>query len=260
MGDCASNMDDEKQFEIVATEPSELEKALIMESELLELLMIAPIKCTIKAYALESVHALKGKAAQMLGLRKPLGEFLELEFEGHTVTQNDDTLAALGMRQLAKFSILGDIEDVKAHTADLHDAVREHRTDEIKLVCSRAPARVHELDSHGDTPIQYTGDYLDALEMLLEAEADPNAQNHLGWTALHRAATADYAQTTIRLIQAQADLELTDHYGGTPLRWAKEGGCRRTIKILDQAASKSPQRGLSKSPQAGLSQSPMKCG
>eukprot|EP00656_Telonema_subtile_P030659 TRINITY_DN3363_c0_g1_i6.p3 TRINITY_DN3363_c0_g1~~TRINITY_DN3363_c0_g1_i6.p3 ORF type:complete len:103 (+),score=24.35 TRINITY_DN3363_c0_g1_i6:465-773(+) len=96
------------------------------------------------------------------------------------------------------------------------------------------PERVHEPDSHGDTPIQWTGRYIDSLSILLAAKADPNSQNHKGWTPLHRAAASNHKDITKHLLEAKANPLLKDQYGGLPVDWARGNSSDDIVQILTE--------------------------
>eukprot|EP00657_Telonema_sp_P-1_P012595 TRINITY_DN9253_c0_g1_i1.p1 TRINITY_DN9253_c0_g1~~TRINITY_DN9253_c0_g1_i1.p1 ORF type:complete len:114 (-),score=27.19 TRINITY_DN9253_c0_g1_i1:47-388(-) len=77
------------------------------DSELLELNMRSPVRCTVHAYALDTVQTLAGRAAMAMGLSMEDGALVGVTFCDHTVVDRTQTLEGLGMRQQAEFSLLG---------------------------------------------------------------------------------------------------------------------------------------------------------
>jgi ankyrin repeat protein len=64
----------------------------------------------------------------------------------------------------------------------------------------------------------------EAVRSLLLAGADPNAQQHGGWTALHASAQQGDTKTSRMLVEAGADPEVKNDEGKTPLDIAREAG------------------------------------
>ena len=70
---------------------------------------------------------------------------------------------------------------------------------------------------------------LKAVELLLNAQADPNLSNNQGRTPLQIASYNGHLQVVKSLLQAQTDPNTSDDHGKTPLHLARAG---RHSKII----------------------------
>lgn len=76
------------------------------------------------------------------------------------------------------------------------------------------------------------------VQLLLEADADPNAMNDRGQTPLHRGATNSNPVVISHLLSAGADPNAMDNDGYTPLHYAaaQSGNARAVTRLLDAGA------------------------
>lgn len=92
----------------------------------------------------------------------------------------------------------------------LHDLVRAGRVDELRKVLSEAKGRaaLHEVDTSGQTALHLAASLgqADALEALLQAGANVNARDRVGWSPLFAAAAAGHLSIVDRLLDHGADL------------------------------------------------------
>lgn len=95
-------------------------------------------------------------------------------------------------------------------------------SEEITRLLLDAGANVNQRDKRdGRTPLHYAQDPR-AVRMLLERDADPNAQADDGWTPLHECAEHGNLWSARLLLEAGADPSLRDRSGRTPLDVARE--------------------------------------
>ena len=71
-----------------------------------------------------------------------------------------------------------------------------------------------------------------AVNALLDAGADVNAEAALGFTPLHHAARHGTAETVLALLDAGADVDAKDGIDFTPLHWATAWGTVETVNEL----------------------------
>ncbi len=113
----------------------------------------------------------------------------------------DAVMPKLGVTQLMKAAVLPDTEEL------------------VKTLQLLGP--VNQADSTGWTALMYAAQAgpVEAMKLLLQAGADPNARSNEGETALFAAVTAPtQAEARFRLLQAAGvDLNAQDHRGVTPL-------------------------------------------
>ncbi len=73
---------------------------------------------------------------------------------------------------------------------------------------------------------------------LLEAGADPNAEQSGQWTALHGAAEKGHVEVVRRLLAAGADAGRASASGATPLTLARGKGHAAVVELLETAGSR----------------------
>lgn len=115
----------------------------------------------------------------------------------------------------------------------LMTALRDGDTVLLKKLVKEEPKAVNVKGPGGATPLMYAVLYgdPDAVRLLLEAEANPNATNEAGATALMWA--VDDLEKTRLLLQAKAHVEARSDDGRTPLLSATgRPGCSEVVKLL----------------------------
>jgi hypothetical protein len=110
--------------------------------------------------------------------------------------------------------------DVTGRTSVLH-AVDSHNADALELILGRngEPNPVYPPGISRSSPLTAAG-YAgrpDLLRILLTKEADPNAKNPEGFTALHSVAQTHNTDCAALLLERQADLNAVSNNGQTPL-------------------------------------------
>jgi len=128
-----------------------------------------------------------------------------------------------------------------AKTGDL-EAMRKAYQEGAKVnVPERGPALVEGVDSNhaitGDYPLHMAaaGGHQDALSELLNWEADIEAKNRVGSTALLRAVSHDQIPIVRKLIKDGASIEATNKIGNTALHCAAFIGNVEMAKLLIEA-------------------------
>ncbi len=76
------------------------------------------------------------------------------------------------------------------------------------------------------------GHSAEALELLLEHGAEPNSQQHGGWTALHAAVKARDARMVRALLARGANPELQNEFGQSSLELARETDDAAVLRLL----------------------------
>ena len=76
-----------------------------------------------------------------------------------------------------------------------------------------------------------------ALELLIRAGADVNAQANGGWTALHLGAVAGQYKVVALLLAKGADRDITNEGGGKPLDFAAGVECNALLQVQQPPAS-----------------------
>jgi ankyrin repeat protein len=85
--------------------------------------------------------------------------------------------------------------------------------------------------------------HVEAVKMLIEANAPLNHINNLGWTALMEAVVLGNGDTnhtaTVRaLVEAGCDVNIADKQGTTPLQHARRRGYVEMARILENAGAR----------------------
>jgi ankyrin repeat protein len=97
------------------------------------------------------------------------------------------------------------------------------------------------VDRAGRSPLHYAAadGAIAEVTRLVEAGAEPSAQDDNGWSPLHFAAQASSAEATRILIAAGATVDLRDFNGNTPLGKAvfSSRGDGTVIKLLREAGA-----------------------
>ena len=150
------------------------------------------------------------------------------------------------VRQLLSHGADVNRQCVESQETPLHQAVQRHRDqdDECVRVLLKAVADVHHGDRWGRTPLHKMArqDSVAAAQLLLEAGADPNGADDVGWTALHSALYRRHAafggeETLQCLIKAGGDVNRVDEQGRSPLDNAVLYGRRSCLWILLRAGA-----------------------
>lgn len=79
--------------------------------------------------------------------------------------------------------------------------------------------------------------YWEGMNVMMDADVDPNAQNSNGETALHIAATKNQREAIHTLIVKRADLNMKDGLGRTALHFASSRNHQEAIVILTAAGA-----------------------
>ena len=120
----------------------------------------------------------------------------------------------------------------------LHDAIKQRRLDQLQRVL-KLGLDVNRRSRENQTTVeltlqmlQQTGWGLDALSILLDAGANPNARTSEGDTPLTYALRYGLEEAAVRLINAKADLSAQDSKGNTPIHYAIERNIPRLFRFL----------------------------
>jgi ankyrin repeat protein len=102
----------------------------------------------------------------------------------------------------------------------LHIAVEKGDLAATTLLLANT-ASVDCKDSLGRTPL-FTAAWQDwrIVQVLLDAQTDPNVSDHAGWTPLHLAVSSDDVESTAMLVKAGANVHARTDDGDTPLHRA----------------------------------------
>lgn len=151
--------------------------------------------------------------------------------------------ATFGQVERLRQLLAGDAALAKVRSADGGTA--------LHFACFFAhPECAHELIRHGSdlkavapafgnvTPLHSAAAGHDAeiVGMLLEAGAEPNAKQNLGWTALHSAAHNGDAAMVQVLLEHGADPAMKADNGETPVDLAQKNGHGEVVRLLQEKA------------------------
>jgi cytohesin len=117
----------------------------------------------------------------------------------------------------------------------LHYAVA---SDQLKVVeeLIRRGARVDLRDREGRTALHRAASYEMAV-ILLNANADPEARDEVGWTPLHKSARRGHRGAVSALIEFGANIEAVDAEFRTPLHKAAFRGHKEIVELLLQSGA-----------------------
>ena len=109
----------------------------------------------------------------------------------------------------------------------------------VKKALETADTNIHARDDLDRTSLILAAKrgYLEIVDILLAAGADPNAKDQQSQTALTYAAMTGHDKVTQRLISAHADIEVVDNDGKTPLIWAIISRNTQTVSLLVEAGA-----------------------
>ena len=121
----------------------------------------------------------------------------------------------------------------------LHIAANQDACYMIRLLCV-AGANTEIQTKLGNTPLCIAAmrGRNDAAAELLKQNANPNARNEFGWSAIHYSAAANASEMVRQIGQANgADLDLKTNEGNTALLLAASQGAKGAIKVLVEAGA-----------------------
>ena len=119
-------------------------------------------------------------------------------------------------------------------TPSIHDAIARGNLDTVIQLLDADPALVSARDGKQKTPLHSAVTYkqLEAMNVLVEKEADINAEDVTGMTPLHVAAMLGRREEAAWLLEHGADPEITDTYGDMPIHTAAIFGHGQIIGLL----------------------------
>ncbi|KAK1166425.1 poly [ADP-ribose] polymerase tankyrase-2 isoform X1 [Acipenser oxyrinchus oxyrinchus] len=148
------------------------------------------------------------KSALDLAPTPQLKERLAYEFKGHTLLQASRETDIARIKKHLTLDIVN-FKHPQTHETALHCAATSHYP-KRKQVCElllRKGANVNEKTKDFLTPLHMASEksHNDVVEVLVKHEAKVNALDHLGQTALHRAAHCGHLQTIRLLLSSGCD-------------------------------------------------------
>lgn len=151
-------------------------------------------------------------------------------FQDHQNERQADYQTLQVLARNGAFGVRGDLGRTALHYAAAYDDLRE-----VQRLC-REGANVNAQADGGEPPL------FDALSeavvnALVAAGADLNAQDHLGYTFLHRKACEGDAPALGWVLAHGAALDRVDHEGNTALHTAAWLGDTATIDVLVQGGA-----------------------
>jgi len=121
--------------------------------------------------------------------------------------------------------------DVNAVEFEVKDKEKQKKNDNVAEMAAIS----------GDTPLHVAAGegQMEALELLLNWEADIESKNRVGSTPLHRAASNGQVAAVKKLLENGGNVDATNKSGSTPLHCASYGGFVEIAKLLcEHGASK----------------------
>ncbi|MEE9593014.1 MAG: ankyrin repeat domain-containing protein, partial [Thermoplasmata archaeon] len=105
------------------------------------------------------------------------------------------------------------------------------------LLANGANHRATSHNSNGNQPLQAAaaGRQIEAVTLLLEAGADPDADSESGFTALRTAAASGDVDMTRNLLESGATVDVMTEGGKTPMELAIEADHAAVVDILEAA-------------------------
>ena len=138
-----------------------------------------------------------------------------------------------------KCSPLGNWKNTSNWTA-VHLAASKNAPKMLQILTGFAEVDFNAVTDKGNTPlaIAVLQSCLQAVEVLLVANANPDVPNKEGWSTLHIAAQQNACHMIYRLCEAGADTETPTLQGNTPLCIAAMNGCSdAAAELLKQKAN-----------------------
>uniref|UniRef100_A0A3Q2P2S6 Ankyrin repeat domain 52 n=1 Tax=Fundulus heteroclitus TaxID=8078 RepID=A0A3Q2P2S6_FUNHE len=132
------------------------------------------------------------------------------------------------------------LKDYKQKRTALHAAAAEGQVDCLLLLVNReqSAAVIDCQDAQGQTALILAalGRHTDCVHILLEKNANPDAADKQGFTALHRAVSCE--ESALALLEHGASALCRDSQGKTPLHLAASCGHTKLLHMLLKAAKK----------------------
>ena len=120
------------------------------------------------------------------------------------------------------------------------DLVNFNRINKVRVILKYFPEYINIIDFTNNTPLLYAvhRNHTEIARILLNAGADLNFQNTVGFTALMFASLNGNQQIIRMLLDAGAQLEMKDESGKTALMYARQNGNQQIIDLLLQYGAK----------------------